>query len=69
MVCFTFTYVEHLAIKRRWGYDIQRLDIGIAMCHFEIMIQELGFTGKWIDQAPDITLEKNTEYIISYIVE
>lgn len=51
------------------GFDIQRLDIGIAMCHFEIVIQELGFKGKWIDQDPGIILEKNTEYIISYVVE
>jgi len=51
------------------GFDIQRLDIGIAMCHFELMIQELGLKGKWIDEDPGINLEKNTEYIISYIVE
>ncbi len=66
---FHFYLCRALGYKETLGYDIQRLDIGIAMCHFEIMIQELGFTGKWIDQAPDITLEKNTEYIISYIVE
>lgn len=66
---FHFYLCRALGYKETLGYDIQRLDIGIAMCHFEIMIQELGFTGKWIDQAPDITLEKNTEYIISYVVE
>ena len=66
---FHFYLCRALGYKETLGYDIQRLDIGIAMCHFEIMIQELGLTGKWIDHAPDMTLEKNTEYIISYIVE
>ncbi|NLE23943.1 MAG: nitroreductase [Clostridiaceae bacterium] len=51
------------------GFDIQRLDIGIAMCHFELMVQELGLKGLWVAQDPGITLEKNTEYIISYVVE
>jgi len=65
----------HFYLSRTPGYrtllsfDIQRLDIGIAMCHFEIMIKELGLKGKWIDEDPGINLEKNTEYIISYIVE
>ncbi len=66
---FHFYLSRALGYKETVGYDIQRLDIGIAMCHFEIIIQELGLTGKWIDQAPEITLEKNTEYIISYVVE
>ncbi|NLX63189.1 MAG: nitroreductase [Clostridiaceae bacterium] len=55
--------------KTLLGFDIQRLDIGIAMCHFEMMIQELGLKGKWIDEDPGINPEKNTEYIISYLVE
>ena len=65
----------HFYLSRTPGYrallsfDIQRLDIGIAMCHFELMIRELGLNGKWIDEDPGINLEKNTEYIISYIVE
>lgn len=65
----------HFFLSRTPGYrtllsfDIQRLDIGIAMCHFELMIKELGQKGKWIDEDPGINLEKNTEYIISYSVE
>lgn len=51
------------------GFDIQRLDIGIAMCHFELVVQELGLKGLWVDQDPGITSGKNTEYIISYVVE
>jgi nitroreductase len=44
----------HLFIKRTknypkapFGVDMQMLDMGIAMCHFELTCNELGITGKW----------------------
>ena len=47
--------------------DLQRLDMGIAMCHFELAAREMGLKGKWIveavtDQYPDAL----TEYIVSW---
>lgn len=47
--------------------DLQRLDMGIAMCHFELTVNELGLRGKWvvedeIDNHPDAL----TEYIVSW---
>lgn len=32
-------------------YDIQRNDIGIAMCHFELTARELGLAGHWSDET------------------
>ncbi len=66
---FHFHLCRALGYKETLGYDIQRLDIGIAMCHFEIMIQELGLEGKWINNDPGLILEKNIEYIITYTTE
>lgn len=44
----------HLFIKRTknypkapFGVDMQMLDMGIAMCHFELTCNELAITGKW----------------------
>lgn len=47
--------------------DLQRLDMGIAMCHFELTVNELGLRGKWvvedeIDNHPDAL----TEYTVSW---
>jgi len=53
--------------EKALGFDIQRLDAGIAMCHFESMAQELGCSGKWIDSNPGLAAEKNIEYIISFV--
>jgi len=69
----------HFFLKRTKGYasgfaaklvkmpDIQRLDIGIAMCHWELGANEIGLKGNWVIVPPSI--EKNdslTEYIISW---
>jgi nitroreductase len=68
----------HFYLQRTRGYregffqrvlhlvDLQRIDMGIAMCHFECTAWELGLRGEWIDREP--ALEKPddvTEYIIS----
>ncbi len=50
------------------GSDIQRLDIGIAMCHFEQSALELGLKGKWEIMEVDFgSLPEKTDYIVSWI--
>ncbi len=69
----------HFYIQRTKGYrnaltilvgveDMQRLDLGIAMCHFELTARELGLKGQWTLQEP--TIEKPddlTEYAVSWV--
>jgi hypothetical protein len=48
--------------------DLQRMDIGIAMCHFELTVQEQGLSGKWDVADPGKPpLPDNTEYVVSWI--
>jgi len=63
---FHFFLRRTIGYKNLLGYDIQRLDIGIAMCHFELTVNELGFKGKWIDDLLWAEKGKEPEYIISY---
>lgn len=49
------------------GFDIQRIDIGISMCHFEMVLKEKGINGEW-----KYLSEKNNDmtdltYIISWV--
>ena len=47
--------------------DLQRLDMGIAMCHFELSAKELGLNGKWvIENDLDKKPAALTEYLISW---
>jgi nitroreductase len=55
-------------IKRILGLcDLQRLDMGIAMCHFELTARELGLDGNWVvEKGIDIFPEELTEYVASW---
>jgi nitroreductase len=44
-----------------------RLDIGIAVCHFDLSAKELGMKGKWGFNEPIIERPKELKYIISWI--
>lgn len=50
------------------NYDLQRNDVGIAMCHFEHAAMELKLNGKWeeLKSAPSIL---NWEYVNSWLVK
>lgn len=51
--------------SKSFGYNIQKLDIGIAMCHFELTAKEYGQNGKWYKK--NLTNNQDgMEYIISW---
>lgn len=63
----------HFFLKRTKGYgrvlgtiDLQKVDLGIAMSHFELSCKELELTGSWKTEKPDIDFQ-NMEYIVSWI--
>jgi nitroreductase len=65
-------HIFHFYLERDPGYtkavkayEIQRLDIGIAMSHFELTSKENGLKGKWEYSNPDIK-SPGLEYIISW---
>jgi nitroreductase len=70
----------HFYMQRTSGYgntltfkilniaDLQRVDMGIAMCHFEMTAGELGLKGKWDIKEPKIEKPAGRcEYTVSWI--
>ena len=45
--------------------DLQKLDMGIAMCHFGLTAKELGAKGKWQEQETQMS-SGDKEYIMSW---
>jgi hypothetical protein len=45
--------------------DLQKVDMGIAMCHFELSAKELGLKANWQQQGNRIS-SKDEEYIMSW---
>lgn len=48
--------------------DLQRVDMGIALCHFEFTARELGLKGHWalINHRLEIPVE-GVEYVVSWV--
>jgi len=47
--------------------DLQRVDMGIAMCHFELTARELNLPGEWTLEEPGIEApDQLTEHLISW---
>jgi hypothetical protein len=49
--------------------DLQRIDLGIAMCHFQLAASELGLAGEWQDTDPKVVdTPANFEYIVTFVI-
>jgi nitroreductase len=61
-------YLAHTSgyIGNKMGFDMQRQDIGIAMCHFELACRELGICGHWVKEDPKLSENDEPVYIISW---
>ena len=70
----------HLYLQRTPGYrsklltrwttvaDLQRIDMGIAMCHFELTARGIGLDGRWVVQDPGVCKpDDHTEYTVSWV--
>ena len=61
----------HFYLSRAFGYNslwhvsLQNIDLGIAMCHFALTVQEAGLKGRWqIDTAAPAY--KSLDYIVTW---
>jgi nitroreductase len=69
----------HFYLQRTPGYregffqrilrltDLQRIDMGIAMCHFELAAREAGLRGRWAGRKPPVAKPDGlSEYCITW---
>lgn len=47
--------------------DLPRVDMGIAMCHFDLATKEAGIVGEWRRDEPDAELPERMQYISSWL--
>ena len=66
----------HFYLQRTPGYgpksggtDLQKVDLGIAICHFDLAAQELGWKGVWSQITTGIAMPEYVEYIISWEID
>ena len=51
------------------GWDIQKIDMGIALCHFELAAKDCGFTAAFEISTPEIPVWDNLQYLASYVLK
>lgn len=62
----------HFYLKRSKGFnydkklDMQKIDIGIAICHFALTAEEKRLNATFMQNDPKITTAQDVEYIASY---
>ncbi len=70
----------HFLLRRTRGYgkgspafkllriaDLQRVDLGIAMCHFALVARESGLEGRWVVEDPGLALpDHGVEYTATW---
>jgi hypothetical protein len=74
--------VYHFLLQRTAGFgpgtpmfsllglvDLQRMEIGIAMAHFELTAREISLAGKWGMAESSVPWPAGTDYIISWLSE
>ncbi|MFC0272819.1 nitroreductase family protein [Metabacillus herbersteinensis] len=61
-------YIEHTPnYSAKLGYDMQLLDMGIAMCQFELACDELEIEGGWVVEDPKLVHpNEQIEYVGSW---
>ena len=62
----------HFYVKHAKGYvsqatgDLQKVDLGIALCHFDLAARETGLAPRFLLEDPGLPTQADTEYIASY---
>ena len=61
----------HFYLQRSKGFgggklDMQKTDMGIALCHFDLAAKELGYSTEFTIAEPNIPCKEEAEYIASY---
>ena len=65
---YHFYELQAKGYSTRFGYDIQKVDLGIAACHFHLAAIKKGLTGEFKKlQTPSIDMPEQIEYIFSWI--
>ncbi len=63
-------HAAHFYLKRSKGFnggiiDMQKIDMGIALCHFDLAAREAGFAPHFVQSDPGLAVE-GLEYIATY---
>ncbi len=51
------------------GWDVQKIDLGIALCHFELAAKDCGLEVSFEIADPALQVPENTQYIATFLLK
>lgn len=63
---FDFYLAHTKGYAEKLSYDIQRVDLGIAVCHFDVVMLSKGISGQWLKHDDAEIQSEEMSYIISW---
>ena len=46
--------------------DVQKVDVGIALAHFDLTMEENGASGRFVFEDPGVKTPEDVSYIVTY---
>ena len=59
-------FFEAKTLKDSGIGDVQKVDVGIALCHFDLVMKENGSSGQFVFDNPGLELPENVFYVTTY---
>ena len=59
-------FYEYKTIKESPIGDVQKIDMGIALSHLDVVMEENEYQGEYFFKEPSISKGDSLEYIVSY---
>ncbi len=47
--------------------DLSRIDLGIAVCHFDLTVRQMNLSGEWRFEYPSHPVKEDMEYLLSWV--
>lgn len=64
-----FHFYEQKSADPEGKIDMQRIDLGIAMCHFAFACEDKALPGRFVTKDPGLPVPPHTFYISSFVCE
>ena len=65
-----YHFYKEINHNNKYPYDLQKLDVGIATCHFHLTCIEKGLLGEFkVLKNIDTTIPEHLEYLFSWVVD
>lgn len=65
----TLHFFKKKSLGASESFDMQKIDIGIALAHFDLALKEDGISGSFMAKEPSFEVDDSMEYMVSFVAK